>query len=297
MELLIAVLILMLFAITVGKLSGRLLGIRLGKVRGVLAGVLGWLVGVLAAVAVLGERGIDGTGYNLEVETFPETVALITVITSFGVLAAMPIAIVLELLTRGAQPVGRRRRRWLRPVRTVRTALTPYSRLREVAGHARRANLLHLRFASRAALESPELSRRLKTVLEDSGGMLVKFGQIASTRTDILPDTLTGELSALRGDVRPVPPEGVRAVLESELGEPVETAFASFEWEPLAAASIGQTHRAVLVDGTSVVVKVQRPGIGEIVARDAAVLRLAARQVERRVAPPARWGCGRCARS
>jgi ubiquinone biosynthesis protein len=282
-ELIIAVLILLLFAVTVGKLSGRLLGVRLGKVRGVVAGILGWFVGVLAAVAVLGERGIDGTGYDLDVETTPEIVTLIAIIIFFGVLAAMPIAIALELLTRRERPAGRRRRRWMRPVRTVRAALTPYGRLREVVGHARRANLLHLRFASRAALESPELSHRLKSVLENSGGMLVKFGQIASTRTDILPATLTDELSSLRGDVRPVPPAGVREVLESELGEPVESAFASFEWEPLAAASIGQTHRAVLKDGTPVVVKVQRPGIADIVARDAAVLRLAARQVERRV--------------
>ena len=292
MELIVAVLILLLFAVTVGKLSGRLLGVRLGKVRGIVAGILGWSVGILAAVAVLGEGGIDGTGYNLEVETTPEIITLIAVIVFFGVLAAMPIAIALELLTRRERPAGRRRRRWLRPVKTVRAAFTPYGRLREVVGHARRANLLHLRFASRAALGSPELSQRLKTVLENSGGMLVKFGQIASTRTDILPGTLTDELSSLRGDVRPVPPDGVRQVLESELGEPVETAFSSFEWEPLAAASIGQTHRAVLKDGTPVVVKVQRPGIGEIVARDAAVLRLAARQVERRVSAARSLGLG-----
>ncbi len=72
-------------------------------------------------------------------------------------------------------------------------------------------------------------------------------------------------------------------MLETELGEPVERAFGSFEFEPLAAASIGQTHRAVLADGTPVVVKVQRPGIDEVVARDAAVLRLATSQLERRV--------------
>ena len=79
-------------------------------------------------------------------------------------------------------------------------------------------------------------------------------------------------------------------VLESELGEPVEEAFASFEFEPLAAASIGQTHRAVLNDGTRVVVKVQRPGIEEIVRRDASVLRLTSRQLERRIEAARRVG-------
>src|SRR5262245_65307274 len=111
--------------------------------------------------------------------------------------------------------------------------------------------------------------------------MLVKFGQIASTRGDMLPETLTTELAQLRADVRAVPPDEVREVIESELGEPVEPAFESFEWEPLAAASIGQTHRAVLHDGTKVVVKVQRPHIDDVVERDAAVMRLAARQAER----------------
>ncbi len=283
MELVISVVILLVFAVTVGKLSSRLLGVRLGKVRGVVAGILGWFVGVLAAVLIVGDRPVEG-GYRLDVDGTAETLAFIAIITFFGVLAAMPIAIALELLTRSERPVGRRKRRpWLRPVKSVKAAFTPYGRLREVIGHARRANLLHLRFASRTALESPDLSRRLKTVLEDSGGMLVKFGQIASTRTDILPRALTDELSSLRGDVRPVPAEGVRQVLEAELGEPVESAFASFDFTPLAAASIGQTHRATLVDGTPVVVKIQRPGIADIVARDAAVLRLAARQVERRV--------------
>ncbi len=113
--------------------------------------------------------------------------------------------------------------------------------------------------------------------------MLVKLGQIASTRTDVLPDALTDELSNLQADVRPVPEQDVRAALEKALGEPVEQAFGSFDFEPLAAASIGQTHRAVLFDGTRVVVKVQRPGIDEVVARDAGVLRLAANQLERRV--------------
>ena len=129
-------------------------------------------------------------------------------------------------------------------------------------------------------------------MLERSGGILVKFGQIASTRSDVLPAALTEELAKLRSDVRPVGAEHVRAVLEEELGEPVEQAFASFEAEPLAAASIGQTHRAVLLDGTRVVVKVQRPGIGDVVARDAAVLRWASRQLERRVEAARAVGLG-----
>ena len=84
--------------------------------------------------------------------------------------------------------------------------------------------------------------------------MFVKFGQIASTRTDLLPTTLTTELSHLQSDVRPVPVDDIRAVIEAELGEPADHAFESFEAEPLAAASIGQPHRAMLHGGEQVVV-------------------------------------------
>jgi ubiquinone biosynthesis protein len=237
----------------------------------------------VAALLVLGDDAKDGTK-SLEISSFGDFLVAAPVIIFFGVLAAMPLAIVLDLMTRRSGDRPRRRRRaWLHPFRAIKASLAPYGRMREVMGNARRANLLHLRYASASALESPEFARRLRTVLEESGGMLVKFGQIASTRTDILPDALTDELANLRADVRTVDADDVRAVIEHELGEPAEQAFQSFDWEPLAAASIGQTHRAVLLTGEPVVLKVQRPGIDEVIARDAAVLRLAARQLERRV--------------
>jgi ubiquinone biosynthesis protein len=278
----LAALLLAFFVITVGKVAGRLLGIRLGNVRGAIVGIVGWMAGFLAAIYIVGEE--SGGWRKIEVDTFGDWVQVTAIVLVFGVLAAMPLAIMIDLITRtGPARPRRRRRRLLHPVRSARAALAPYGRLRELAGNARRANLLHFRYASRSALESPDLARRLRTVLEDSGGMLVKLGQIASTRTDVLPEATTQELANLRADVRPVPEADVREVLEAELSEPVDRAFASFEFAPLAAASIGQTHRAVLNDGTPVVVKVQRPGIDEIVARDASVLRLATRQLERRV--------------
>ena len=141
----------------------------------------------------------------------------------------------------------------------------PIGRFRQLVGNARQENLLHVRYRSVAALDSPDLARRLRLVLERSGGMFVKFGQIAATRTDLLPETITDELSNLHADVERVPRDELETVLEDELGEPVEQAFDEFESEPLAAASVGQTHRATLRDGHPVVVKVQRPGMEEIV--------------------------------
>jgi ubiquinone biosynthesis protein len=113
--------------------------------------------------------------------------------------------------------------------------------------------------------------------------MFVKFGQIASTRSDLLAPPVIDELSNLRSAVRPIPTEQVRPLVEQELGHPVEESFASFEFEPLASASIGQAHRAVLRTGEPVVVKIQRPGLDDLLRRDATVLRLVARMAERRI--------------
>lgn len=285
MSVIVAIPLLVLFIVLVGKLTGRLLGIRLGNWRGALVGLVGWFGGLLAAAYTIGERTKDG-GRVLESHTFGQWLQSVAVVIVFGVLAAMPVAIGMDLLTRSARTrprSSRRRLRFLHPIRAIRASLAPYGRLRELIANARQANLLHFRYASKAALESPDFAKRLRLVLEESGGMLVKLGQIASTRTDVLPDALTDELSNLQSDVRPVPEADIRAVVEKALDEPVDRAFGSFEIQPLAAASIGQTHRAVLVDGTRVVVKVQRPGIDQVVARDAAVLRLAARRLERHV--------------
>jgi ubiquinone biosynthesis protein len=271
------------FVVIVGKLTGRLLGIRLGHWRGAFVGLVGWFVGLLAAAYTIGEPQ-SGGGRVINASSFGHWLAGAAVILIFGVLAGMPVAIGVDLVTRSGRVMPRRRRRrLLHPVRAVRASLTPYGRLSELISNARRANLLHFRYASQSALDSADFARRLRGVLEDSGGMLVKLGQIASTRTDVLPDALTAELSSLRADVRPVPEPEIRGVIESELDEPVEKAFGSFDFNPLAAASIGQTHRAVLLDGTHVVVKVQRPGIDEVVARDADVLRLASSRLERHV--------------
>ena len=123
---------------------------------------------------------------------------------------------------------------------------------------------------------------RIRRVLEEAGGVYVKLGQIASTRPDLVPPEICAELAGLQNQVAPEPVERVREALEEELGADVDTLFAEFDWEPLAAGSIGQTYRACLRTGEPVVVKVQRPGIEDVMERDLAALALLAGVAQRR---------------
>src|SRR5690606_26680423 len=104
--------------------------------------------------------------------------------------------------------------------------------------------------------------------LKKMGPTYVKLGQLLSTRSDLLPQPYLKALADLQDNVSPIAFEAVERTLESELGMPLGSAFMEFEREPLASASIGQVHRAVLHTGEPVAVKVQRPGIRDRFAED-----------------------------
>lgn len=120
-------------------------------------------------------------------------------------------------------------------------------------------------------------SEKLRNIVEDLGPTFVKLGQIMSMRQDMLPAAYCRELSKLRTEVSPMPFDEVRQVIEEEYDTRLERVFASFDRQPLGAASIAQAHAAVLRDGSPVVVKVQRQGIRDVMARDIQLLRKAAR--------------------
>lgn len=127
---------------------------------------------------------------------------------------------------------------------------------------------------------------RVRKVLEDLGPSFVKLGQIISTRADLLPQDVLNELKKLQDDVPPVPFEAIKQRIEQSLGAPLEELFDSIDEKPLAAASIAQVHRAVLktTEGPrEVVVKVQRPGIGETVLSDLDLLHTIAALLERTI--------------
>ncbi len=113
---------------------------------------------------------------------------------------------------------------------------------------------------------------RLRLALQDLGPIFVKFGQVVSTRRDLLPPDIADELAKLQDRVPPFDGELAKARVEASLGRPVTALFGSFETQPLAAASIAQVHAATLPDGREVVVKVLRPGMREAIDLDLEVL-------------------------
>jgi ubiquinone biosynthesis protein len=123
--------------------------------------------------------------------------------------------------------------------------------------------------------------RRLRLALQELGPIYVKFGQILSTRRDLLPEDMAEELAGLQDDVPPFPAEQARAIIERQLGEPIDALFDAFEDIPLASASIAQVHGAKLKSGKQVVVKVVRPGIERQINRDLELLRALARLARR----------------
>ncbi len=116
----------------------------------------------------------------------------------------------------------------------------------------------------------------LRERMVEMRGVLIKIGQFLSSRVDILPEEYTSELSKLQDQVPPAPFEDIALRVTEELG-PMNEVFASFDPEPIAAASLGQVHRACLLDGDCIVVKVQYPGIDEVIAVDIRTLKFVIR--------------------
>jgi ubiquinone biosynthesis protein len=131
------------------------------------------------------------------------------------------------------------------------------------------------------APESPTRGQRLREALETLGPIFVKFGQVLSTRRDLLPLDLADELAKLQDRVPPFASDLALAEVERSLGQPLEKVFQEFDKTPVASASIAQVHLGRLHDGTEVAVKVLRPGVEAAIARDVALLDTAASLVER----------------
>jgi ubiquinone biosynthesis protein len=128
-------------------------------------------------------------------------------------------------------------------------------------------------------LDAPR-GERLRRALEHLGPIFVKFGQVLSTRRDLLPPDVAEELALLQDRVPPFSAQRARALIERAFGRSIEDVFSSFDPEPVASASIAQVHFATLKNGREVAVKVLRPGMLEVIEDDLALLRMLAKAVE-----------------
>lgn len=122
---------------------------------------------------------------------------------------------------------------------------------------------------------------RLRLALERLGPIFVKFGQVLSTRRDLVPADIVDELARLQDRVPPFSAQQSIEIITAQLGKPITELFATFVQEPVASASVAQVHRAILFDGREVAVKVLRPGILPVIEKDLALMRVLARLVQK----------------
>ncbi|MFI5047136.1 MAG: ABC1 kinase family protein [Acidimicrobiia bacterium] len=268
------------FALVAGALIGRILGVRRSVSATLATGVLGWGIGAAVSVLIAAEA-------DQGVENFSRNLFLFTL---FGTMA---VAVWLEFLARpgmiaraqtGLQSVPH-------PLRRVRLRSRQVRRYAEISRIAMRNGLGPSIGLGRSDGDAPRgqrqpTARRLRFALEECGGMFVKLGQVVSTRSDLVSPDFAAELSLLQDDVRPAARDSVEALLDEELGLPCNEVFATFDWQPIAAASIGQVYRAQLPNGSPVVVKIQRPGVSDTVEVDLSVLEELGKVAETRTA----WG-------
>ena len=254
-----------------GALARLLLGARMSLPRLPLAGAVGLGAGV----------GFESRFVWSAAEYMP---AMIPILVGVTLLVAIAVLVVAEIVA----PAGSLPNPGQWPG-LVRTALARHRRylqlLRIVARH--RLHTMRLE-PPRTAAQREEQRRQaesLKLSLEEAGGAFVKLSQMLSTRPDVLPPIYGEVLATLQEQVPSAPWPEVAAELERALGAPRATVFAEFDETPLAAASIGQVHAAVLPTGERVEVKVRRPGIVQVVQRDLDI----ARQLTRRFVESADW--------
>ena len=247
--------------------GARLLGVRVSLRRALLTGFPGLVAGFVVGYLVNRRQ--------------PGQITPLVVIAA--VVATMLLTVLAELLT----PPGRATRAgglW-RPLRALRWAAQSTRRYGQLARIAARHGLAGSFSGGTAEPGAPgQLGRRVRLALEQAGPIFVKLGQVASTRTDLFPAPVTAELAKLQDHVSPVPWRQIQALLEQELGASLSEIFESVDHEPLASASLAQAHAARRCGGQRVILKVQRPDIGELVTRDLEMIRRLTRRLESRAA-------------
>ncbi|TDW91439.1 AarF/ABC1/UbiB kinase family protein [Kribbella sp. VKM Ac-2566] len=264
---------LVIFMMVFVPISQRLLGVRFGLGRLAVGALITLSISGPLAIAMIGTPPWTGSG--------GAAIAFMALIVLCSMLAGLVFLVLAEaLVPTGSLPRARdlrrdlsgriaRTRRYLQILRiAIKHGLGPYLRGRRRPGRENAAG-------------QAELARSLRLALDEAGVTFVKLGQVLSTRSDIIPQSVATELSRLQDQVTPAPWPQIEEILTEELGARPSELYAAFDTEPLAAASVAQVYTARLTNGTDVVVKVQRPGIAGLVDRDLDIVRRLARLLDR----------------
>lgn len=246
----VSVVLVVVVVAVIAAIVPRILGVRVGTIRAVLAGVVAVGVELGFESQVVWRRGGDAA-------------AFVPVQVGIALLVAVLFLVVAEVVL----PNGS----WPRPDvwwKAFRDSVSRAGRYSQISRIAVRHGLLPVRRPGRRQGGDVPPAASLRLALEEAGVTFVKFGQMLSTRRDLLPAEYIEELSKLQQRVPAAAWDDVEELITAELGAHVDQVFAQFDRVPLAAASIGQVHRARLQSGDDVVVKVQRPGIRPVVERD-----------------------------
>jgi ubiquinone biosynthesis protein len=243
----------------------RLLGLQGGLIRTLLCAVLGLAVG--------------GSLIGPHLQTAAETAALFPVMVGVQLLTTVLALLVVDAILPRRSPIA-----WVREAQHRTARARRYAQVSRIATRNGLVRQVRVRPRFGDHERNVVFARSLRRTLEEAGVTFVKLGQLMSTRDDLLPPEFITELRSLQDEVAPVPWTLVEELLAAELGAPVEEVFTQFEQHPLAAASVGQVHRATLHSGDQVVVKVQRPGITAVVDRDLDIIMRIAASLEQRAA-------------